>query len=388
MIGVLLTDCVINVFETLGYVFDRRQGDLSVTIQYVSHFLVYAGICILTIFVAMHFGRMIEVRGLRVAKEVTVTIVISVINLAGVVASRFFGFYYSINENHHYIKLSSYPVYIVGCLLAVIPLITMVLKGRKVLRRKEFIAFILFAILSTIGGVMQLIVPQMALFNTANSISILIVILIHELEYSVDTVRNEKMLAMARIHAYESQIQPHFIYNSLTAIRSQLPPDSEAVDTLNHFAGFLRGTIDVMNEDKCISFAQEMKTVEHYLFLEKTRFGDKLQVEKDIKNEDFELPAFTIQLLVENAIRHGIRQKPDGRGTVTISSYLTREAHVIEISDDGVGFDAGQPGEEDTHHSIGLINLRKRLELMCGGELIIESVIGKGTQAWVRIPLR
>ncbi len=74
MIGVLLTDCVINVFETLGYVFDRRQGDLSVTIQYVSHFLVYAGICILTIFVAMHFGRMIEVRGLRVTKEVTVTI--------------------------------------------------------------------------------------------------------------------------------------------------------------------------------------------------------------------------------------------------------------------------------------------------------------------------
>ena len=105
MIGVLLTDCVINVFETLGYVFDRRQGDLSVTIQYVSHFLVYAGICILTMFVAMHFGRMIEVRGLRVAREVAVTIVISLINLAGVVASRFFGFYYSIND---FIKLTNF----------------------------------------------------------------------------------------------------------------------------------------------------------------------------------------------------------------------------------------------------------------------------------------
>ena len=410
MIGVLLTDCVINISETLGYIFDRRTGDFSVMIQHVSHFLVYACICILTMFVATHFGRVIEVRGKRVVREIAIACGIAVVNLTGVIVSRFFGFYYTIDANNHYTKLPTYPVYIAICLLVLIPLFIMVLRGRKVLRKKEFIAFLLFAILASAGGVLQLVVTKISLFNEANSISILIVILVHELEYSEDTVRSERLLAMARIHAYQSQIQPHFIYNSLTAIRSQLPPDSEAVETLNHFAGFLRGTIDVMNEDECIPFSQELKTVEHYLFLEKTRFGDKLNVEMDIRHEDFELPAFTVQLLVENAIRHGIRQKPDGRGTVTIASYRAGDAHVIEVSDDGVGFDAdylngvlspaellqqdivrtsagdGHSGGEDEHQSVGLINLKNRLELMCGGELIIESIIGKGTQVWVKIP--
>ena len=435
MIGVLLTDSVINISETLGYIFDGRSGDFATAIQHISHFSVYFFICILTMFVATHFGRVIDVRGGNAKKEIIISCAISMVNLVGVVVSRFFGFYYTINEKHHYVKLPTYPVYITLCLLAMVPVFIMVIRGRKVLRRKEFIAFLLFAVLTTTGGVLQLFITKISVYNAANSVSILIVILIHELVYSEDTVRSERMLAMARIHAYESQIQPHFIYNSLAAIRSQLPPDSQAVETLNHFVGFLRGTIDVMNEDECISFTHELKTVKHYLFLEKTRFGDKLNVELDIRNEDFRLPAFTIQLLVENAIRHGIREKPDGRGTVTIATYQTKEAHVIEVSDDGVGFDtaclddspspaellqqdmagydsvlrygrvgksaaeqpgstgqsasmvSGQPGADDTHHSVGLLNLKNRLSLMCGGDLIVESIIGQGTQAWVRIPL-
>ena len=252
--------------------------------------------------------------------------------------------------------------------------------------------------------------------------------MIHELVYSDDTIRRERQLSLARIHTYESQIQPHFIYNSLTAIRSQLPPDSEAMETLNHFAGFLRGTIDVMNEGECISFTRELKTVEHYLYLEKTRFGDKLTVKKDIRDDDFDLPAFTLQLLVENAIRHGIREKLDGRGTVTIATYKTKDAHIVEVKDDGVGFDtsilemnlssaemlqremdekaidsdrnvksagvsesyqteAGLGTGDGTHQSVGLINLNQRLKLMCGGTLVIESIIGQGTEAWVRIPM-
>ena len=428
MIGVLLTNGLINLAEVIGFAYDGRDSGWAVVAQQTSHCVVYLCICLFTMLLAAHFGRVIEVRGGSARIETIIAGIISLVNITGVIVSRVFGFYFSFDEAHHYVRLSTYPIFIAICELALLPILVMVLRNRRLLRKKEFIAFLTFVILVSLGGVLQLIFTRMSLFNLTNSVGLLIVLLIHELEYSDDTVRRERQLSLARIHAYESQIQPHFIYNSLTAIRSQLPPDSEAVETLNHFAGFLRGTIDVMNEGECISFKHELKTVEHYLFLEKTRFGDKLTVEMDIRDTDFELPAFTLQLLVENAIRHGIREKADGRGTVSIAAYKTKDAHFIEVKDDGVGFDIGaldislsaaemlqretaangidsdlrgksagvgdslakdegDEPEDSMHQSVGLINLNQRLHLMCGGSLVIESVIGKGTEAWVRIPM-
>ena len=428
MIGVLLTDCLINIAESVGYIFNGNTEPLPTILTQVSRFTVFAGICILTMMVASHFGRVIEVRGGKVRPAIMLSYVIAIINLTGVIASRIFGFYYTFDNANHCIRLSTYPIYIALCELGLLPILIMVLKNRKTLRKREFIGFLAFCILTGIGGVLQVIFTNISFFNINNSVALLIVVMMHELEYSADTIRGERQLSLARIHTYQSQIQPHFIYNSLTAIRSQLPPDSEAYETLNHFTGFLRGTIDVMSETECITAEQELKTVEHYLFLEKMRFGDKLTVKMDIRNREFLLPAFTIQLLVENAIRHGIREKEDGRGTVTIATYETKETDVIEVKDDGVGFDPSFLGgtkspmemlqdetrrefnpkksdqkevaadprlsentssretEETPHQPVGLINLKNRLEMMCGGSLIIESFPGKGTQAWVRIP--
>ncbi len=420
MIGVLSTDCLINIAEVLGFVFDGSGAGVAYIVVRASRILVFAYICILTMMVASHFGRVIEVRGGKVRREVILANVIALANLAGVIASRFFHFYYTYDDANRYHHLPTYPIFIAVCELGLVPILIMVLKNRKTLRRREFIGFLVFCILTGIGGVLQLAVTEISFFNINNSVALLIVVLMHELEYSSDTVRAERQLSLARIHTYQSQIQPHFIYNSLTAIRSQLPPDSPAVETLNHFTGFLRGTIDVMSETGCITAEQELKTVEHYLFLEQTRFGDKLKVDMDIRNRDFLLPAFTIQLLVENAIRHGIREKEDGSGTVSIATYQTKEVDVIEVKDDGVGFDPsflmgkkspaellqeesratenGSLREKETtivsssdpneapHQPVGLINLKNRLEMMCGGTLMIESFLGKGTQAWVRIP--
>ena len=420
MIGVLLTDCLINIAESVGFIFDGRGDTMSLVLIHVAHFTVAAGICILTIMVAMHFGRMIVVRGGKARPEVWLSCLVAVINLAGLIVSQFFGFYYTIDAANRHVHLPTYPIFIAICELGLLPILIMVLKNRKTLRKREFIGFLAFCILTGIGGVLQLVITEIPFFNINNSVALLIVVLMHELEFSADTISAERQLSLARVHTYQSQIQPHFIYNSLTAIRSQLPPDSEAVETLNHFTGFLRGTIDVMSETECIPAKQELKTVDHYLFLEKTRFGDKLTVKMDIRNTDFVLPAFTIQLLVENAIRHGIREKEDGRGTVTIATYQTREANVIEVTDNGVGFDtsildegvspavmlqeltraeeseasdadmpdpsASHDPQEIPHQPVGLINLKNRLNLMCGGTLMIESIIGKGTQAWVRIP--
>lgn len=200
-----------------------------------------------------------------------------------------------------------------------------------------------------------------------------------EQKVELEQSRNKVLLA---------QIQPHFIYNSLTAIRSCLDEPKKARELINHFSRFLRGSIDVLEETECIRAEKELETVEHYLFMEKTRFGDDLTVVKDIQDDGFLIPAFAVQTLTENAVNHGIRANKDGVGMVTIRTYLTDTEHIIEVIDDGVGFSEDTDCEKkDGRKHIGLSNLRKRLELMCGGTLETESEPDKGTLARIRIPI-
>ena len=124
--------------------------------------------------------------------------------------------------------------------------------------------------------------------------------------------------------------------------------------------------------------------MESYVRLEKLRFKNKLEVLFDISDRDFRLPAMTLQMLVENAIKHGITQKESG-GTVKIRTELVADHHVITVSDDGVGFDVSKTSTEPGSH-IGLNNLSSRVESMMGGTFEIESEIGKGTVARVLIP--
>lgn len=183
-----------------------------------------------------------------------------------------------------------------------------------------------------------------------------------------------------------AQIKPHFIYNCLSVIRSFMDEPQKAEDALNHFALFLRGSVDMLEEAECVRAEWEFKTVEHYLYLQKMRFEDQLCVVTDYRDRGFFLPPFSLQTLVENAIEHGIRGTRDGSGTIWIRSYETDGFHVIEVKDNGAGMppeDTGEPGE--CSH-VGLKNIRKRLEVMCRGTLTIQSEAGKGSVATIRIP--
>ena len=199
--------------------------------------------------------------------------------------------------------------------------------------------------------------------------------------------------AAKRLKILSSLMHPHFIYNSLTAVRASTDRPEKAEEILSNFTGFLRGSIDLMNCDECIDARREFEMVEHFLYLQKERFGDRLTVEYEISDMDFRLPAFTIQELVANAVNHGIRNNKGGCGTLVIRSFETEDAHMIEVTDDGAGFaaagglpDAGAQDmpSEGTH--FGLASIKERLESMCGGSLCITSSPGEGTRAVVRIP--
>ena len=175
------------------------------------------------------------------------------------------------------------------------------------------------------------------------------------------------------------------MYNTLETIEALCMTDPKAAkEATAQFSQYLRSNLAGIGEDKMVPFQKELSHARLYLDLEKTRFEEDLQVVYSITCTDFFLPPLTLEPLVENAVRHGVRMQPDGRGTVEISAREKPDCFEISVQDNGPGFDARVAPTDDRPH-IGIENVRQRLE-SCGGSLTIHSEIGTGTTATIRVP--
>lgn len=208
------------------------------------------------------------------------------------------------------------------------------------------------------------------------------------LQININEIKNarklEVELAQNRIAIAISQIQPHFLYNSLTAIKQLCVIDPDrAEQAVGDFAGFLRENLDSLSSSSLISFQKELNHIRNYLALEQLRFGNRLKVHYDIQVSNFDLPSLSIQPMVENAVRYGVTKKSEG-GTITISTKETEGGILITIADDGAGFDMYHKKEDGRSH-IGIDNVKNRLKAQCNGVLTIESQLGKGTVVTILI---
>jgi sensor histidine kinase YesM len=195
----------------------------------------------------------------------------------------------------------------------------------------------------------------------------------------------EMKLQESQISIMLSQIQPHFLYNTLNSIYQLCETNPmRARSMVNFFAEYLRNNLSSLEEPGLISFETELSHIKTYLEIEKIRFEDSLEIEYDIKCVDFSLPVLTVQPIVENAVKHGTSKKRGG-GKVTISTDESKESHIIKVFDTGCGFDPSKPKDDGKRH-VGIENVRQRLFNMCGGSLSIESEVGKGTLATIIIP--
>lgn len=196
----------------------------------------------------------------------------------------------------------------------------------------------------------------------------------------------EQELTESQIRMMLSQIQPHFLYNALGTIRALCVRDpKEARNAMDHFARYLRANMDSLNEHWCIPFNKELEHVKSYLYIEKLRFEDMLNVEYDIKATDFEIPPLALQTMVENAVKHGLLPKENG-GTIKISTYETDTCFEIVVADDGIGFDQSVKKPDDGRSHIGIANTRQRIMGMCNGSLNIGSKCGVGTTITITLP--
>jgi two-component system, LytTR family, sensor kinase len=202
-------------------------------------------------------------------------------------------------------------------------------------------------------------------------------------------------LARAELRALRAQISPHFVYNALTAIASFVRTDPErARELILEFAEFTRYSFRAQGE--FTTLAEELRSIDRYLTIERARFGDRLQVRLQVAPEVLPvgLPSLCVQPLVENAVRHGLSRKP-GTGTVSIEARDAGAECHITVEDDGVGMDpellvdgaADDTGELD-HQHVGLSNVDERLRAVFGDSygLVVETAPGAGTKVSLRVP--
>lgn len=180
-----------------------------------------------------------------------------------------------------------------------------------------------------------------------------------------------------------SQIQPHFIYNTLTTIQVLCEIDPEkAITTIESFTKYLRMNTDALSKKEPVPVLEEVKHRMAYADIEMVRF-DNVKVLFAIKDKDFNLPVLTIEPILENAIKYGVRARKEGK--VEVTTYKEGNKHVLVVKDNGVGFDMNNIKPDGKEH-VGINNVRTRIINMVHGTFDVWSALNKGTIVTITIP--
>ena len=250
--------------------------------------------------------------------------------------------------------------------------------SNKKLNIREKTAFSVYCFLPLIAILIQNAFKGYAIAYASIIIAVEVLFFFVNVERNIAIAKEGEKIKDAQIKLMTSQIQPHFIYNVLSSISTLITIDSaKAQEALDYFTDYLRSNLSSLGEAGLISFDKELKHIKAYLSLEKIRFNDRLNVIYDIEVTDFLVPPLTIQPIVENAVKHGILEKLEG-GTVKIKTYETDESYVIEVIDDGIGFDINEVDLKGTEH-IGLKNIMYRINNTNNGNFEVCSEKNNGT---------
>ncbi|MFT7860300.1 MAG: histidine kinase [Sulfurimonas sp.] len=224
-----------------------------------------------------------------------------------------------------------------------------------------FFGFLSAVVLSKILSIELLDVIAEQLYSIAFIVGVLTYVM-GLVIYSFVNIRNQKErrdyeYVQSRLRSLETQLNPHFIFNALNSIAELIHQDkNKAENAILKMSTFLRSS---MNEKALIPLADELKNIQGYLELENIRFSEQLHLDIASNIPKWSIPKFSLQLLVENAIKHGYDAKP-----LHIKITFDQDENSIVVSNDGKPITSRVFG-------VGLNNLKQRLELLCRGELMI-----------------
>jgi two-component system LytT family sensor kinase len=197
----------------------------------------------------------------------------------------------------------------------------------------------------------------------------------------------ERLLVEARLAALTSQINPHFLFNTLNSVSSLIRTNpNQARAMVVKLSAVLRRLL--RKHENFSTLREELSFIEDYLSIETVRFGDKLRFEKDVAEDalDMLVPSMLLQPLVENSIKHGLSSKVEG-GTIRIRARRSKSRLQLLVEDDGVGIPEARLATV-FDQGIGIGNVSERLKVLFGNEyrMWIESQPGEGTRTQIEVP--
>ena len=202
----------------------------------------------------------------------------------------------------------------------------------------------------------------------------------------------ERQLVQARLQVLQAQVEPHFLFNTLSAVDYLIETEPPRASRMQKaLITYLRGALPQMRQESS-TLGRELRLVKSYLELIKMRIEDRLEVEIAVPEglESAEFPPMMLQSLVENAIKHGIEPKPEG-GKVRVAAALQNSQLSVEVSDTGVGLPDGDLLDGPTSGTgVGLQNIRDRLAMLYAGKsmLMLRSGASGGTMVRITLPYR
>ena len=303
------------------------------------------------------------------------------------IANVFRPFLYTFDARNTYYRLAYGVLPGVIAFAGIFMTLGVVLQYIGNMNKLEKTALVMFLVLPNIAVIIQILHYGISFTYISLVFSIILLFVSYEFDYMQYNAEKERLLAEEKIRLVNQQVQPHFIFNTLSVIRHLCKNAPEAAaEAINEFSGYLRECTDFLNETSCIPVERELDLVRHYVNLEQKRFGKSITVEFDIEDTAFSVPPFAIQTSVENAIKHGLRAQRITNGRLTIRTHAAGRFHCIEVEDNGVGFDPELLKDPEQKSHVGYRNTVERLRLMCGGTIHVQSAPGNGTTVTIRIP--
>lgn len=344
----------------------------------------YAFSALMNITFALYLLAYLRTKGSVPKRTMLPIIICSAVSMVLAAASQLWDIYSYFDSGNQYHQGQLFWVALIPPVLSLVILTAVILHYRRGMSRRELATLLTYTAMPIACTAVEIVVGDLWLSYFAAAITLFLVYLNLQVETRRRMKEQEMALLEGRMSMMISQIQPHFIFNTLSAI-TRLCDNPGAREALTTFADYLRVNMDSLSRKEPVPFQWELEHIKEYLWLEGLRFKERLEVVYDIRADQFMLPVLTVQPLVENAVRYGVTKRIGG-GMVTIRTEETGQGFRIQVIDDGMGFDPKAPPQEDGRSHTGIENVRLRLQALCGGTLQVQSVLGQGTTATIDIP--
>ena len=387
LIALMMNSVILMVSDALSWLFRGNPGETGYYVVRIANFAAFFFGFLTMPLVAEYITHIIKKRsGIEGIYWKYIEWALFGIGSILLIANTFKEFIYTFDIRNTYYRLEFGMLPGVLAFTGIVITFGVVLEYLEYLRTFEKIATLIYLILPIIAVVIQSFRYGVSFTYFSLVLSTLALFISFEVNYVRYNTEKERKLAEERIRLFNRQIQPHFIFNSLSVIKHLIRKSPEdAVNTLEEFAGYLRSSTDLMNKDECVRIEKELNLVKHYTYMQKKRFGDNIKFIFDISDIDFSIPPFAVQTMVENALEHGIRAGGIEKGVITVKTYQNGNTHIVEIADNGVGFDTGILEDDLPEEHVGIKNTTARLSLMCNGTVDIKSEAGKGTVVTMKV---